>query len=108
IYYIGSISSKGLDLGSNATARMSTATGDGSGGVMFYFSSSSGSVAVTSNSGKAAGCTSISTTSSGFTAAPNGCLVSYKIDGTATSFAGIISVASVPLKCPGGSGNPSQ
>ncbi len=99
LYYVAA---NGFNLGSNSTARVSTATGDGSNGVMFYFSTSD-TVSVTSNSGKSAACTSASSGSG----SPNGCVVSFKIDGTLSSV-GTGAVASRALQCPGGSANPSQ
>jgi hypothetical protein len=99
LYYVAA---NGLNLGSGSTARLSTATGDGSSGVMFYFSTSA-SVAVTSNSGNSSACTSASSGSG----SPNGCVVSYKIDGTRSSLI-TGAVASRALQCPGGSPNPLQ
>jgi len=99
LYYVAA---NGLNLGSGSTARLSTATGDGSNGVMFYFSISA-SVGVTSNSGKSSACTSASSGSG----SPNGCVVSFKIDGTRSS-AITGAVASRALQCPGGSANPPQ
>jgi hypothetical protein len=99
LYYVAA---NGLNLGSGSTARISTATGDGSNGVMFYFSTSA-SVAVTSNSGKSSPCTSVL----GGNGTPNGCVVSFKIDGTLSS-AATGAVASRALQCPGGSANPPQ
>ena len=99
LYYVAA---NGFNLGSNSTARVSTATGDGSNGVMFYFSTSA-TVGVTSNSGKSSACTSASSGSG----SPNGCVVSFKIDGTRSSVA-TGAVASRALQCPGGSANPPQ
>ncbi len=99
LYYVAA---NGFNLGSNSTARVSTATGDGSNGVMFYFSTSA-TVGVTSNSGKSSACTSASSGSG----SPNGCVVSFKIDGTRSS-AATGAVASRALQCPGGSANPPQ
>lgn len=99
LYYVAA---NGFNLGDNSTARVSTATGDGTNGVMFYFSASA-TVGVTSNSGKSAACT---TASSG-NGNPNGCVVSFKIDGTLSS-AGTGAVASRALRCPSGSANPPQ
>lgn len=99
LYYVAA---NGFNLGSNSTARVSTASGDGSNGVMFYFSTSA-TVAVTSDSGKSVPCT---TASSG-NGNPNGCVVSYKIDGTLSS-ASTGRVASRALQCPSGSPNPPQ
>ncbi|HXA86495.1 MAG TPA: pilus assembly protein TadG-related protein [Candidatus Dormibacteraeota bacterium] len=99
LYYVAA---NGLNLGSGSTARLSTATGDGSNGVMFYFSTSA-SIGVTSNSGKSSACTSASSGSG----TPNGCVVSFKIDGTRSS-AATGAIASRALQCPSGSPNPSQ
>jgi hypothetical protein len=99
LYYVAA---NGFNLGDNSTTRMSTATGDGSNGVMFYFSTSA-TVGVTSNSGKSSPCTSASSGNG----TPNGCVVSYKINGTLSS-AGTGAVASRSLQCPGGSPNPAQ
>lgn len=96
------VAANGLSLGNNSTARVSTASGDGSNGVMFYFSTSA-TVSVTSNSGKAPACTSASSGSG----SPNACIVSYKIDGTVSS-AATQYVSSRPLQCPSGSANPPQ
>ena len=81
---------------------MSTAIGDGSNGVLFYFSTAA-SVSVTSNSGNSTACVSAS---SG-TGSPNGCVVSFKIDGTVSS-AATGFVGSRVLRCPSGSANPPQ
>jgi len=99
LYYVAA---NGFNLGDNSTVRMSTAIGDGSNGVMFYFSTSA-TVGVTSNSGKSTACTSASSGNG----TPNGCVVSYKINGTLSS-AGTGAVASRALQCPGGSPNPAQ
>ncbi len=100
LYYVGA---NGLNLGSNSTVRMSTAAGDGSNGVMFYFSTSD-SVAVTSNAGKAPACT-LATSVGG--ASPNACVVSYKTDGSVSSQANGY-VLSRRMQCPGGPANPPQ
>lgn len=99
LYYIAA---NGFNLGDNSTVRVSTATGDGSNGVMFYFSTSA-TVGVTSNSGKSSPCTSASSGNG----TPNGCVVSFKIDGTRSPLA-TGAVASRALQCPAGSPNPSQ
>ncbi|HET9790958.1 MAG TPA: pilus assembly protein TadG-related protein [Candidatus Angelobacter sp.] len=99
LYYVAA---NGLNLGSGSTARLSTAVGDGSDGVTFYFSTSA-SVSVTSNSGNSAACV---TASSG-AGSPNGCVVSFKIDGTVSS-AATGTVGSRRLQCPSGSANPPQ
>jgi len=69
----------GMTLGPNSTVRVSTANGDGSGGVVFYFKGSS-SISVDANAGKK------STTSA------------YYLDGS-TSPQGVASRA---MRCPGG------
>jgi hypothetical protein len=99
LYYVAA---NGFNLGDNSSVRVSTATGDGSNGVMFYFSTSD-SVSVTSNSGKSSACTSASSGNG----TPNGCVVSFKIDGTRSPLA-TGAVASRALQCPAGSPNPSQ
>lgn len=99
LYYVAA---NGLNFGDGSTVRVSTATGDGSNGVMFYFSTSA-TVGVTSNSGKSSACTSASSGSG----SPNGCVVSYRIDGTVSSQA-TGYVPSQQLQCPSGSANPSQ
>jgi Putative Flp pilus-assembly TadE/G-like len=99
LYYIGG--SNGLSI-KQATVRVSTATGDGSNGVMFYFSNSQ-TVSVTANAGSSSACTA-ATAGSG---TPNNCIVSYKIDGTASSSA-TGSVPNQKLQCPSGSAPPSQ
>jgi hypothetical protein len=99
VYYIGG--SNGLSI-KQATVRVSTATGDGTNGVMFYFSNSQ-TVSVTANAGSSSACTA----ASAGVAVPNNCIVSYKIDGTASS-ATLGSVPSQKLQCPSGSTPPSQ
>ncbi len=99
LYYV---KENGLNFGDGSTARISTATGDGSNGVTFYFSTSA-TVGVTSNSGKSSACTSASSGSG----SPNGCVVSYKVDGT-LSTAATGYVGSQKLQCPSGSATPSQ
>jgi hypothetical protein len=99
IYYVAA---NGLNLGSGSTTRMSTATGDGSNGVLFYFSTGA-SVSVTSNSGNSSACVN-ATSGNG---SPNGCVVSFKIDGTVSS-AATGFVGSRVLRCPSGSANPPQ
>jgi hypothetical protein len=103
LYYVAA---NGLQFGSNSTARVSTAAGDGSNGVMFYFSTSA-SVSVTSDSGKSSACTSVTISSSGTSGSPNGCVVSFRIDGTVSS-SSTQFVPSRALQCPGGSANPPQ
>jgi hypothetical protein len=97
LYYLGG--TNGLSI-KQATVRTSTAAGDGTKGVMFYFSST-GTVTVTANAGKSPACTSAQ---SGATA-PNSCIVSYKIDGSNSS-AATGSVTMRALQCPGGDPNP--
>jgi hypothetical protein len=99
LYYVAA---NGFNLGDNSTVRLSTATGDGSNGVMFYFNTSA-TVGVTSNSGKSTACTSASSGNG----TPNGCVVSYRIDGTRSSL-DTGAVASRALQCPSGSPNPPQ
>jgi hypothetical protein len=96
LYYLGT---SGLNPGSNTTMRLSTATGDGHGGVMFYFSTSAGTVSVGSNTGKSTACTAASPGS----ATPNNCVVSYKPDGST-----LLGVTSPQLQCPSGPAIPSQ
>jgi hypothetical protein len=95
LYYVGT---GGLDLGSNSTVRMSTATGDGSGGATFYFSTTA-TLNVSSNSGSSIACTSASSGSG----TPNNCIVSYKVDGTTN-----LTVPSRAMQCPGGTAVPAS
>ena len=74
----------GLTLDSNSNVRTSTAVGDGSGGVMFYFSGAANPVSVNANSGK-------------------GTTIPYHVDGSLDN-----GVASLALQCPGGAANPPQ
>jgi len=99
LYYVAA---NGLNLGSVNTVRLSTATGDGSNGVTFYFSTSA-SVSVGAASGSASACTSASSGS----ASPSSCVVAYKPDGTLSS-AATGYIGSVNLQCPAGSPTPSQ
>jgi hypothetical protein len=92
LFYVGA---NGLNLGSNSTVRMSTASGDGTNGTTFFFSTAA-TVVVASNAGNASACTSVSASLGG---TPNGCVVSYKVDGTGTTV-GSFSVLSRPLQCP--------
>lgn len=98
IYYIGV---EGLQLGSGSTVRPSTAAGDSSGGPTFFFTQNPGTgknlgtITVDANSGKASACTSVAPPS------PSGCIVSYKLDGTAN-----LGVTSTALACSGGT-NPN-
>src|SRR6266568_6854672 len=98
------VASEGLNFGSNSTARISTTTGDGSKGVMFYFSTS-GSVSIGASSGGATACTAVPPPYNSGT--PSGCVVAYQIDGTLSPFA-TGYVPSRLLQCPNGSANPSQ
>ena len=98
-YYLGA---HGVTLGAGSTARMSTAAGDGTNGVMFYFTAGT-SVSVDSNAGKSPACTAASYDAP----TPNGCIVTYKIDGT-NSPAATGSVPMRLLKCPGGAKPPDQ
>jgi hypothetical protein len=100
LYYVGA---GGLNIGSNATVRVSTAAGDGTSGVMFHFSTAD-TVAVTSNAGKAPACT-LATSSGG--SSPNGCVVSYNSSGTVSAQANGY-VPSRSLQCPSGPANPVQ
>jgi len=103
LYYLGGA----LVFDTGSTSRQSTATGDGTGGVVFYLSGTT-SVSVNSNSGSASGCTQLSPT-----VKPSNCIVSYKIDGS-TQFNGDShtfqskGVAATALRCPAGGPNPTQ
>jgi hypothetical protein len=101
LYYVAA---NGLSLGTGSTARVSTASGDGSRGVMFYFNASA-SLGIGSSSGSATACTSVPYPYNSGT--PSTCVVSYQIDGS-LSPAATGYVASIQLKCPSGSANPSQ
>jgi hypothetical protein len=101
LYYIGS---QGLSFGSGSTGRISTASGDGSNGAMFYFSTA-GSVSVGSSSGGASACTSVPWPYN--SGSPNGCVVAYQVNGS-LSPAATGYVGSQPLRCPSGSATPSQ
>jgi hypothetical protein len=96
LYFVGD---NGLSLGSGSTARLSTADGDNSKGVMFYFNKTD-SVKVAADSGNAAPCTT--TASSG---QKNPCVVSYLISG-ALSSPGTGYLPSVALQCPSGTSAP--
>jgi len=101
LYYV----TNGLTLESNSTVRISTATGDGSGGVLFYFSGNGSNcpggnphsnVCVSANSG---------TGTNGNGAGHN--VDAYYIAGGAhVSPTDGVSVTSVTLQCPGGGPNP--
>jgi hypothetical protein len=101
LYYVAA---GGLSFGSGTTARVSTASGDGSKGVMFYFSTSN-SLSIGSSSGGASACTSVPYPYT--SGSPNGCVVPYTISGSLSS-AATGYVPSTPLKCPSGGANPSQ
>lgn len=101
IYYVAD--AKGLQLGDGSTVRVSTATGDGSQGVMFYFNSA-GTVSVTSNSGKSAACTSADNSGN---ATPAGCIVSYQKSGALSTQANG-ALPAQKLQCPSGSTDISQ
>lgn len=51
LYYVGGGATGGLNLGPNSTARPGTGTGDGTGGVVFYFAGQA-TLSVDANSGK--------------------------------------------------------
>jgi Putative Flp pilus-assembly TadE/G-like len=102
LYYVGA---HGFGLAGGTTARISTAAGDGSKGVLFYFSTAP-SLAITSSSGSSSACTSVSAPSYN-SGTPNNCVVAYNRDG-GVSLAATGYVPSVTLKCPTGSNNPSQ
>ncbi len=101
LYYVDA---QGLSFAGGSTARISTATGDGSKGLMFYFSTS-GSVSITSSSGGSGACTSVPYPYN--SGSPNNCVVQYQIDGT-LSPAATGYVPSQLLRCPSGSVTPSQ
>jgi hypothetical protein len=97
LYYLGGI---GLKLDANSTVRVTCcggqADGDGTGGVMFYFSGDGNtSIYIGSNSGAAPAC------DAGLK--PNGCVVQYHTNGTTES-----GVRSRALQCPGGLAPPPQ
>lgn len=100
-YYIGS---NGMSFKQNI-ARVSSATGDGSKGVTFYFSSSSGTFTFGALSGSDSACTNANVVSNAGGTAWNGsCLVKYAISGGPTTGTGW-SLTTVPLQCPGGPAN---
>ena len=80
IYYV----TGGMSLAANSTARPSTATGDGTGGTMFYFSGSQ-SISVASNSGNAPACTP------GTPPTPNGCVFSFATSAVPCPSGGTVS-----------------
>ncbi|HEY4930567.1 MAG TPA: pilus assembly protein TadG-related protein [Terriglobales bacterium] len=81
VYYLGW---QGLQLQANGNVRTSTAIGDGTGGVVFYFSGTA-TVTVEANSG---------------TGTTDAYYIAGGIDGN--------GVASRALQCPGGAGNPPE
>src|SRR5262249_41091123 len=93
------VADNGLGLGSGSTARMSTADGDNSKGVMFYFNKTD-SLKVAADSGNPTPCTN--TASSGQN---KPCVVSYLISG-ALSSQGTGYLPSVALQCPAGTNAP--
>jgi len=103
LYYTGA---EGLQLGGGTTVRQSTATGDGSKGTTFFFSSAAGSgqnhgtINVQSSTGGIAGCPTGTLTVSS-------CVASYKPDGSNQTVAGV-TIGSVAMQCPGGATIPSQ
>jgi Flp pilus assembly protein TadG len=99
VYYVAA---NGLKLGSGSTVRVSTAAGDGSNGVMFYFKTSD-TVSVAADTGSSKACIGASAGKGN----PNGCVVSYKVDGTLSPQA-TGAVRSQRLQCPLGSANPPQ
>ena len=74
----------GMSLDANSTVRVSTANGDGSGGVVIYFKGT-GTISVNANSGK------------------KGTTTAYYVNGSTNN-----GVASRALQCPGGAAIPSQ
>jgi hypothetical protein len=118
VYYLGT---GGFNLGSGSTVRVATppdtstntwrgntttANGDGSSGVMFYFSTTA-TLAVTSAAGASSGCTSVTWGGTNYSLTPSNCIVSYARDGGVSSSA-TGQVPSRALQCPGGTANPSQ
>src|SRR5207244_5457023 len=71
LYYVGS---QGFSLGSGSAARISTVNGDGSTGVMVYFSTS-GSASIGSSSGGSSACTSVTPGRGAASGARNSCVV---------------------------------
>lgn len=90
VYYLGN---SGLQPGSNTTLRTSTAAGDGTGGLLFYFSTAK-SASIGSNSGAANKCTSVTANTNSWNVSPNNCIVQYNIDGSSS-----FGVASRTLMC---------
>jgi hypothetical protein len=105
LYYVGA---NGLQLKSNSYARMSTGVvGDNTSGATIYFSTGD-TLSVDSNSGKS-GISNICTAAVPGNGVPNGCVVSYKPNGSTSSVA-LGSVPSRALQCPaaGSPAIPSQ
>jgi hypothetical protein len=98
LYYIGA---NGMAF-KQAIARVSTATGDGSHGVTFYFSSSSGTFTFGALSGSDSACGTVTASTNSWS--PSGCLVKYAINGGPTTGTGW-SLAFEPLACSGGPAN---
>jgi putative Flp pilus-assembly TadE/G-like protein len=97
VYYLGGV---GLKLAAQSTVRVTCcggrADGDGTGGVMFYFSGDQNtSIYIDSNSGASPAC------DGGLR--PNGCVVQYHKDGSTES-----GVQSRALQCPGGQAPPPE
>jgi hypothetical protein len=80
VYYLGT---SGLQPGANTTVRTSTAAGDGTGGLMFYFSNAK-SASIGSNSGAASKCTNVTASTSTWNVTPNNCIVQYNVDGSSS------------------------
>jgi hypothetical protein len=99
VYFLGD---NGLPFNQN-TARMSTATGDGSGGATFFFSSS-GTSTFLGSSGNETVCGAVSAGSASWIPS---CVVQYDINGGPTTGAAGWSVSNPPLSCPGGT-NPAS
>jgi hypothetical protein len=104
LYYLDT---QGMQLNSNSTVRPSTAIGDGSWGSTFYFSQGGTDISVAANSGSSSNCTSVANPkSSNPSGSPNGCVMTYTVDGTGSSATG--NVLSQPLRCPSGAANSAQ
>lgn len=116
LYYLGEVPSQALDVENASTARMSTAAGDGTIGVMFYFSGTTNTHSLNLNStsgqsgGQAPPCTGLSATPG--VGVPAGCVVQYKTGGSSTTWTSVWAptggfvVQSLPMQCPGGPPNP--
>ncbi len=103
LYYVGT---SGFIV-KQATVRLSTATGDTTNGVMFYFNTAAGAINVTSNAGASPRCTSVTAGAGSWSMSPNNCVVAYNVDGTNSS-AATGSVPNRALQCPGGAVVPPQ